>query len=385
VQPSSLIFVLVIAIWAAYLLQHWLRRREHLSTARTIDRFSASMRVLDRTKAGRPSASGGLSTTGSIPLHRRSTGLAVREVAGGDTMAVPVPDAGATASPSRPGRGRRVAGVTLPKVRMPKAVGAVPRTTRALAAGAGRSTRLRPVLGLAVLGGGLAALVTALAAAFGWLSWAVPLLFALVAVAGIVGLRRLAAAAVSQRMARQDGRAPADGRATAAGNAATSARAATTAPRSSRRPSPRPSRGGRPPARRPAAPGRTGTPGQRTAAGQRGGASGGTRAAGEPAAYGARPVATSSEVVASAGAATASARPEPRDRVFDLASVEATIAAARGIPPEVVGGWSPVPVPPPTYTLKAKAVYAAAVDDDDVVSPYAPVTDLDERRRLASG
>ncbi|MDN5718457.1 MAG: hypothetical protein L0G89_14615 [Janibacter sp.] len=46
-QPSSLIFVLVVAIWAVYLLQYWIKRRDHLSTVRSVDRFSAAMRVLD--------------------------------------------------------------------------------------------------------------------------------------------------------------------------------------------------------------------------------------------------------------------------------------------------------------------------------------------------
>jgi len=48
VQSSGLIFLVVIAIWAAYLLQHWIRRREHLATARSVDRFSDAMRVLER-------------------------------------------------------------------------------------------------------------------------------------------------------------------------------------------------------------------------------------------------------------------------------------------------------------------------------------------------
>lgn len=48
VQPSSLIFLVIIAIWAAYLFQHWVRRREHLATARSVDRFSDAMRVLER-------------------------------------------------------------------------------------------------------------------------------------------------------------------------------------------------------------------------------------------------------------------------------------------------------------------------------------------------
>ncbi|MEO6145198.1 MAG: hypothetical protein ABIP19_14580 [Dermatophilaceae bacterium] len=47
-QPSGLIFLVIIAVWATYLLQHWVRRREHLATARSVDRFSDAMRVLER-------------------------------------------------------------------------------------------------------------------------------------------------------------------------------------------------------------------------------------------------------------------------------------------------------------------------------------------------
>lgn len=47
-DPSSLIFVVIVGIWAVYLLQHWVRRREQLATSRSIDRFSEAMRVLER-------------------------------------------------------------------------------------------------------------------------------------------------------------------------------------------------------------------------------------------------------------------------------------------------------------------------------------------------
>ena len=56
VQPSSLIFVLVVAIWAVYLLQYWIKRRDHLSTVRSVDRFSAAMRVLDDHRMARSTA-----------------------------------------------------------------------------------------------------------------------------------------------------------------------------------------------------------------------------------------------------------------------------------------------------------------------------------------
>lgn len=56
VQPSSLIFVLVVAIWAAYLLQYWIKRRDHLATVRSVDRFSTAMRVLDDHRMRRETA-----------------------------------------------------------------------------------------------------------------------------------------------------------------------------------------------------------------------------------------------------------------------------------------------------------------------------------------
>jgi hypothetical protein len=48
VQPSSLVFLVIIGVWAAYFVQYWVRRREHLATARSVDQFSESMRVLER-------------------------------------------------------------------------------------------------------------------------------------------------------------------------------------------------------------------------------------------------------------------------------------------------------------------------------------------------
>lgn len=47
---SSLVFVVILAVWAVYLVQHWVRRRDHLATARSVDRFSEAMRVLERRR-----------------------------------------------------------------------------------------------------------------------------------------------------------------------------------------------------------------------------------------------------------------------------------------------------------------------------------------------
>jgi hypothetical protein len=48
VEPSSLVFVAIIGVWAAYLVPHWLRRRDDLAQSRTRDRFSGGLRVLQR-------------------------------------------------------------------------------------------------------------------------------------------------------------------------------------------------------------------------------------------------------------------------------------------------------------------------------------------------
>ena len=47
-SPSSLIFIVLLGVWAAYFVQYWIRRRDHLATARSVEQFSAAMRVLER-------------------------------------------------------------------------------------------------------------------------------------------------------------------------------------------------------------------------------------------------------------------------------------------------------------------------------------------------
>ncbi|MFM6851634.1 MAG: hypothetical protein ACKOVB_21285 [Terrabacter sp.] len=48
---SSLIFVVIVAIWTAYLIQHWARRREDAAATRSVDGFSEAMRVLEKRPA----------------------------------------------------------------------------------------------------------------------------------------------------------------------------------------------------------------------------------------------------------------------------------------------------------------------------------------------
>ena len=54
-SPSSLIFVLLLGVWAAYFVHYQVRRRDHISTARSVDQFSSAMRVLDRRDSAAPS------------------------------------------------------------------------------------------------------------------------------------------------------------------------------------------------------------------------------------------------------------------------------------------------------------------------------------------
>lgn len=44
--PSSLIFVVIVGVWGAFFVQYWIRRREHIATARSVDAFTETMRVL---------------------------------------------------------------------------------------------------------------------------------------------------------------------------------------------------------------------------------------------------------------------------------------------------------------------------------------------------
>lgn len=50
-SPSSLIFLVLLGVWAAYFVQYWVRRRDHVATARSVEQFSTAMRVLERRDA----------------------------------------------------------------------------------------------------------------------------------------------------------------------------------------------------------------------------------------------------------------------------------------------------------------------------------------------
>ena len=253
-QPSSLIFLVLIAIWAAYLLQHWVRRREHLATARSVDRFSDAMRVLERHSA--------------LPEF---------------DLSAPRPRSYAI-SPARPSR---------PEVVVKRAHSVRPDAPTALAAAvsdaAVRPTRVfhflagvsaRRVRGFSLLASLSLLLVVSPLAALSVLPWwSIPGVVAAL-LADVAWLRRVA---VSERVTR---RTDSQARGSAAGTA-------------------------HPAARR---------------------------------------------------SAHFEDESEPEPVVVPAVAAAAEIAEPIESPAEAdLSGWAPVPVPPPTYTLKAKAVNPVAV------------------------
>lgn len=113
-SPSSLIFVLLLGVWAAYFVNYLVRRRDHLSTARSVDQFSSAMRVLDRRDSAAPSTPVAAEPAGPRayavhPARSASAGSPVvtERVAPGVTSR-PVRSVRPQISPSR-----RVRGITL--------------------------------------------------------------------------------------------------------------------------------------------------------------------------------------------------------------------------------------------------------------------------------
>lgn len=420
-QPSSVIFLVVIAIWAAYLVQHWVGRREHLATARTVDRFSESMRILDRGKGLPESDAPTVAAASSARVHRN---------------ALTVSRGGAEADPSdfTRGAGRRLADRVASTARSAastehrdaatqsarqageRARELGSRTVSSVSAATARATSKarasapasdskvpffgRATRGVLVIGASVFTLVSALLASLGAVRWVWPVLGVVATGLAMWWLRRAVAAAIAARR-----RGHAAGVSTVSAHApaqrAADATRAGSAP-AARRGRPAAGTSARPAGRRSAAAGRGGSavgasaPGRSVSTGP----SAPTRRAPTPTDVTVSPepaseapeqslVARGSGEVAADGGQAAYV---PAG-VYDIDAFSAT--TAQGAPvaaEEAPGGWSPVPVPPPTYTLKAKATYPSAEveeTEDDVVSPYATVTDVTDyaaqRARLASG
>ena len=326
VQPSSLIFVAIIAIWAAFLVQHWVRRREALSTARSVDRFSEAIRLLDRTPArvsAEPRPAPQVYAALASPLVARS---------GGGSGAVVAAGSGAAAGVGS-GSGAAAAEV----LAGPAPAGPRPTATAPNRRGPRLALWGRRVRGLSFLG--LVALVpvTVVLSALSVLRWTSVLVAVLSLILGLVMLRY---AAVHERTLAKVGRSMAASELSGQRAAAATGSAARPAPR-----------------RRSAAPARrvVATPG-------------GAAPAVAPAASAAdAPAQETSE----SATATADQTPAAQAPAALTPAVQVPAAAAVTIEPagerasrraayaqySADGTWEPVAVPPPTYTLKARAAH----------------------------
>ncbi|WP_040159607.1 hypothetical protein [Mobilicoccus massiliensis] len=166
-SPSSLIFVAVVAVWAAYLVIDTSRRREYLATARSVDRFSASMRVLQRRAVRRESAeafeasTAPMRSTSSVLLHRPPQL---------SRAAVEAKAAQAAAAPVTPSRSGGTSGLA----------------ARQRAASRVRRARVLATLALVFA---LATLAAAVAAGFGLISWIAPVVGIVLSTLLVVVLR----------------------------------------------------------------------------------------------------------------------------------------------------------------------------------------------------
>lgn len=188
VSPSGLIFLVIVGVWAAYFTQYWIRRREHLSTARSMDRFSESMRVLAR-RAPRSESSAASSTYAMSSARPRILVTRADEMAAatpaprGDEMASEsVGSGGSAPTPDdpRPSRGSSSPAFD----RRPVVADRAPRR---------RSSRpVRAALGLLLLASVVAAFLIAALVPFTTFLWWAPVVALLPGVGALVGLRALA-------------------------------------------------------------------------------------------------------------------------------------------------------------------------------------------------
>ncbi|EWT07161.1 hypothetical protein N864_11000 [Intrasporangium chromatireducens Q5-1] len=330
-QVGSLIFVVIVATWAVYLLQHWIRRREDAAASHTVEQFSEAMRVLEKRS---PVPAGG--APGSPLVARRVTPTAHRTPAEVAPMSSsPAP------GPARPEpRDQRPAPLRV----------AVPTVSR------WRRT-LRGVLLLLALLWVPTAVMLAVLHVLLWVS--VPLAV-LTFVAVLVWLR-LEVRADRARADRLDDEAAAATRSTGDH---------PSGPRSPQR-----ARRGRP---------LTSDDTQVIHAPEPAAA---TESTGHEPAAAAEPA--TAEPVAAAGAARREARTAAYDFEAELARDVAKAPAPQPAqpqpgPPAPEGTWNPVPVPPPTYTMKAKAeprLTPAGVPADVFATPEfaEEAEELDER------
>lgn len=306
-------FVAVLAIWAAYLLQHWVRRREYLATARSVDRYSEAMRVLERrtpvlTNDAAPRQHPALLSRPQVTVVPASAEPAVR------TPGDPVVTSAQTQTPA--------VGLSRGVARAVKVARMRPRSVPA------------PVRGLAFLVALVGLPVLLVLSVLGRTPWSAVLLDVVALGLVVVWLRR---AAVARRKARRGGAAARSAARPAAMPAARPVqKQAANRPRAGS-----PARSARP--SNPSRSSRTSRPARQAPAA--------SQAPAAPAARAAKvaPLGSTTEQVDAAG-------PDPARRQALLDEATQPIPVA-DLPQETpaAGTWSPVYVPPPTYTLKDMA------------------------------
>lgn len=342
-MPNSLIFVVILAVWAAYLIQHWIRRRDHVATARSVDRFSEAMRVLERRQS-MPRAD--ISTP-----KQRSYSVSLTRPAHPDVV-VKRARKGAPSAPPR-GAARRLR-------QLPSAAA---------------------LRGVALLAGALA-LVAGIAFSVVGRSWwgalagvAVLLLAVTFVRFSVESTRRRAASSVRSRTRRTVPTAqdhPVRPAARRTGARRPSAEPVATRPAAARH-----GHADRPADRRPTQRRRTTVAAPRT-----------TAPVGTPAASAAPSTPSGDEGAAPARAtelydveALESTRAQTTAEAHTTADAHTEGTDAAPVAPEVEaapGTWAPVPVPPPTYTLKARAPRRAEPRSEGAGSERSqrPVEDL---------
>ena len=315
-QPSSLIFLAIVLIWAVYLLQHWIRRREALATARSVDQFSESMRVLER----RTRTPEGIAFSEDSPHVSRpsapqvSVKLPRPSLRAGTVMTGDSPKTTSNTTQSAPATGAQTSGGAGAK--LGSGMQSLRHAWDAAARMGSPKLRLGALIGCAAL-----LIITVVCAPFGAVPWWSPLL-ALVLTAGVVMWCRASVRAAAHNRAQRRPAAP------------------RPAVRSSRNVEQAPVRTQQP----------TRSPAQQTSE---------TTRPQQPV----RQEAAVFDVTAQQDAPAA--RPVVRERR------EAIVEDV-----EIVGvsteQWQPVAVPRPTYTMKAKA-------EREPVEPAATVDEVDTR------
>lgn len=288
---TGIVFVVLVAIWAAYFLQYWSRRREHLATARSVEAFSEAMRVLERRPALRASTDSRMSAAYAVSPARV---VSARPAPRPQVMAKPH----SPAAPHHPrGGDLSMRMPTLPRIPTRQDPARPPARSGVAGRGSARLAGPHPsrqVRGLTFLALVAATLVTLALAAVGILLWIAPAVAAAATVGGFLWLRSGVQAEIRARRAAR-----------------------------------RPVRRTRPAGARP----REAAPTPRRA----GHAPGAGQSSDE-------------HEVADVGHAG-----ELHAATTFLAESEDGSSSLLDASPGDPDGWQPVPVPPPTYTLKAKA------------------------------